>query len=810
MKIEDIIALCSAESHGEGYLDRAKQKWAYTSEPGPITPDMLRTHLDGGKPLGMHLFKQPGKSHILVYDIDDKTGSGGAIGAALEIANALSAQGVPFVVFRSGGGHGVHIMVFFDKAQPVADLLEMAQEWVNSAGPDHEQYIVGGDGALNVAKLNAKGKITHIEHRVEVYPYGSKQNVAVPCGRKSVPLRVVKSGGVTSLEECSLDDLEMAFVVMPEREVAPKDIADEDRDAAFEAFIRHYNVDGRDSWSAAGLALVAAFGKTFKPGSGSDAEWAHDRWVAWTKTSSKYRAGDEHAWKDMKPEKNSRLSFWRIAAKNGYRGPWPGSKTQVSKDALDAFGNKWALIAHESKLEFMDTTTGQVLEAAAFNLLTMPDERVRETWKRSPERRMFTGFTYAPPDYVGDKWNLYRGTPVAPESGDASLFEKYVVELLCGGDVDLAHWIMTFVADGVQRPWSERPGTGLAFRGPQGSGKSFLGFCIQAALGTDMALEVHESDRIMQKHNEIVKNKTFLLCDEAIFTGSHKQADLLKNLITARTWTFEPKHRAAYSVPHITRIIATTNKAHAVAIDNDDRRWTIHNSLPVCPHPPTSQAAREWWEPYYEIAQKRPGVILRYLLDYKVDRALISLPHHTQAKAEDKLTSDPILQAMVQMVETGMCFDDLRGDGRVSSASLAKVVNGLSGSGFKMASQTVASEVRNRFGAVSVNGCIQITGGPQVRTDRDGGDRTYYPRDLHKPGLKMPPLRELRARVSAITGLPHDGPNEWVAFKPTTMSELAVEDYDPNDPQAQIAALRAELAKARAQISDLETKEVPF
>lgn len=794
--IEQIAAFGRQDKHTVRYSG------GYNHRDGPITPAMLKTHLDGGQSLGMILNDDDGMSRCLVLDFDDhdKKGDDFALGPTLTVATHLERFGIPFLVFRSGGGYGYHIWMFFEKAYSKDQMWAFAKEIFDNIDDFEDVYKVVSSGDLHRSKTDARGKIIRKEHGVEVFPKSdANSNIAVPCGRESVPMHIVAEKGVQWLEECSVDDLAIEFVPVKTRVSEEVEKGGEDRDAAFACFIKAYDPDNRDQWAAAGLALVAAFGKK--------CDWARAKWIEWSRTSAKYQPGDEDEWSKYKVRKFSKLSFWRIAKRHGYNGPWPG-KPQVSKDDIEKFGAQWALLAHEAKIEFMDTTTGEVRDASGFHLLTMPDERVREEWKRSPSRRMFTGFTYAPPNYDGDKWNLYRGRKVEPEGGDASMFEKYVVEVLCAGDVDLAHWIMSFVADGVQEPWSTRPGTGLAIRGPQGSGKSFLGYCINAVLGDNMALEVTESDRIMQKHNEIVRNKTFLLCDEAIFTGSHKQADLLKNLITARSWTFEPKHRAAYTVPHITRIIATTNKTHAVAIDNDDRRWTVHNSTPVCPHQPASREAMQWWAPYYAVPQQRPGALLQYLLDYKVDHELISIPHHTQAKAEDKLASDPILQVLAHCCEVGTLPDDVNGTGRVSTRALTREVNARVTHG-RMAAQTVTAEVRARFGARSHPKCSVITS--QTVRHEQGGEPYIVPRTRHDyDGLEMPPLDELRARVSSVTGLPHDGPEVWDCYRLDTPDTSAGEASDEDVMtfgmmQYKIERLQRELARVTAERDRLDT-----
>lgn len=785
--IDQIVALGNQEAHTEGWLDRKDGKFKYSKVNRALTSEDIAAHLNGGKARGMYLTTN-GKSHCLVLDFDDHGKEGVALGPTMAVAAVLDEYGIPHLIFRSGGGYGYHIWMFFEQPHTQQSLWALAKDVLAAVDSDHEKFVPVASGALNQKKLDARGKLSHIEHGVEVLPKGDDhQNVAIPCGRSSVPMRRIRNGSVVSLEECSLDDLTFEFVPVAEHIVEPQNIDGADKDAAFDCFIKNFSADDYAKWGGAGLALVAAFGK--------DDRWARDRWVEWTKTSDKFKPGDEDQWDGFKPKKYSPLSFWRIATRHGYRGPWPGKKKKVSDNDLDAFNDEWALMNVEGKVEFLNTKTGNVSNTESFNILTEPVENVRNAWKKWSRRRQFNGYTFAAPDYDGDKWNLFRGWPVEPTSGDASLFEKYVVEMLCRGDVDLAHWVMTFVADMVQEPWSPRPGSGLAMRGPQGSGKSFLGKCVKAALG-DLALEVTNSARVTQQFNDLLVGKTALLCDEAFFTGSPQQQLMLKNLITADDWTFEPKNRKSFTTPNIFRMIATTNNNHAVAIDNDDRRWTIIQSVPSCPHDPTSRATRDWWAPFYRLIRDQPGVVLRYLLDYKVDKDLIGFPHFTEAKAEDKVSSDPLLQVLIHMVTTGACPDDLRGDGRVASGAMFERVKERGG---KWSSpQSLANDLRHRFGATSATGCVKIKR-VDMRADGNGVITPVITKRTDYDGLRMPPLPELRAMVSSITGQAHDGPNAWVAYEPDTAEHV---EADPNGGDAD-AVERYVLERGKVEKDDI-------
>lgn len=323
--IEQIVALANSERHTE-FTDNPKQN--YRPVEAAISANALADHLNGGQALGMYLCvgEDHQKSHFLVLDFDDHNEKGIALGPTLDVALHLESLGVPHLIFRSGGGHGFHIWLAFENPRRVDALKEDAKRLLAGVEKDGERFVPVASGSLNQKKLNAKGKPTHIEHGVEVLPKGyGWQNVAIPCGRASVPMRVVRNGSVVSLEECSLDDLEFQFVPIKKGgRKANADAAAEDRDAAFDAFIQSYDPDDRSQWGAAGICLQVAFGK--------ENEWARERWTEWSKSSPAYQAGDETEWDQLTGARQyTALSFWNRAKANGYTGKMPFTATEMRK-----------------------------------------------------------------------------------------------------------------------------------------------------------------------------------------------------------------------------------------------------------------------------------------------------------------------------------------------------------------------------------------------------------------------------------------------------------------------------------------------
>lgn len=472
--------------------------------------------------------------------------------------------------------------------------------------------------------------------------------------------------------------------------------------------------------------------------------------------------------------------------------------------AVERMNEEWALMNVDGKVEFLNVKTGEVSNKDSWTLLVAPYAQVADAWLTDSERRQFHGYVIEDPStYDGPGYNVFKGYPIQPQLGDVSLFLHYIENILCGGDKALAHWVMTFIADAVQRPWSERPGTALALRGPQGGGKSFLGFILETILGSDLVLEVGDSEQITKAFNAKMFAKTFILGEESWFVGSKQQANILKNLCTRRSWDYEQKYRASFSAKNVHRIIATTNEAQAVRIDYDDRRWTVIEVEKVCPYPSTSAESWDWWTPYYDFVRDNAGAILRHLLEYPVDRSLIGRPHHTKAKAEDKKSSDPLLAVLDHIAQTGVCPDDERGDGRISTATLGRECY-AAGASRQTSSRTFANEARKRFRAASAINCIHWKV-EQVSRDGDGTHSVYAMKRTDMPGIQLPPLDQFRAFLAEITQEVYPEGGTWGVFEASTLE--TVRKADPNGGDADAVEEQVRYIKDKGSVVK---DDIPF
>lgn len=465
-----------------------------------------------------------------------------------------------------------------------------------------------------------------------------------------------------------------------------------------------------------------------------------------------------------------------------------GTPTPLHYREVEKFNREWAVIDLNGKIEYLRKSSPEfttyskedLMAKTAHQQIQLGRYRVplAKLWIEDPDRAEYEGVVCEPETYDGPGYNVFRGFKVAPRDGDASVFESYIRDVLCTGDEGLAHWVTMWLADAVQRPTEPSVPTALALRGPQGAGKSFLQERVLGAIFHDRQMHVvHESSRLFGQFNRSLFGCTIIACEESIFHGSKKDADALKSFISSPGWTYEEKFKAAFRAKNVHRLIATTNNVHAVHVERDDRRWTVIELKQA--YDLTTDEGREqayaFWEPYHAFMKSEdgPGIVLRYLLDYKVDQKALTFAYGTAAKARDKVLSDPVLSVLHDIAIDGFCPDDVKAEGVVSIKTLTREVQRKPG-GRQIGSEEVAARVDALIPfATTVRNARFVTGFAQ-RVD-DGAVTVKAIAESRQRGRQLGTLAEYRAAIAQLTQEVYssDGKKQWHAW---------CEPEDVNDP----------------------------
>jgi hypothetical protein len=449
-----------------------------------------------------------------------------------------------------------------------------------------------------------------------------------------------------------------------------------------------------------------------------------------------------------------------------------GTPSGLTYDVVAKLNDEFAMLDLDGNIEILDCRSADLKTWNITNFKTkLANRRVRigkdavpvaPLWLSDVDRREYVGIVIEPATYRGRAYNLWRGFAVEPMQGDPSPFLDYIKVVLCGGDVELARWVLHYIADAVQRPTEPSPPTAIAIRGPQGQGKSFFFKFLKAIFGRS-AREVAEAERLLTRFNRSLAGCTIVGAEEAIFSGDPRLAQALKTFISSDLWTYEEKHKAAVEMKNVHRLIATTNSEHAVLIEDDDRRWTIIEVRKRWDLE-TAEGKREataFWEPLYAFKDgDGPAIVLDYLLKLEVDRDLIRFAHGNCAKADDKIMSDPIVAWLDEVAETLTLPHDRAGKGVVSYQSIMDALKGsIHARG--LSAEAVSKRIRE-----IVPGAEKSRSGVFVeRAQIDQCGFVQYFEKTRQRGLSLGSPDEFRQAVHRVTKRTYGTGGDWCMWE---------------------------------------------
>lgn len=465
-----------------------------------------------------------------------------------------------------------------------------------------------------------------------------------------------------------------------------------------------------------------------------------------------------------------------------------GTPTPLHYRRVEKFNRRWSKITINGTVEYIDKEAAEFTTFVKQMLFDETSDQVvrlgkasfplAQLWLRDPDHARFKGVVCEPVDYDEPAYNVWRGFAVAPKDGDASVFESYVRDVLCSGDEGLTHWVTMWLADAVQNPTDPSPPTALALRGRQGGGKSFLQERILTPIfGERYVQKVQESERLFSRFNRSIFGATFIAAEESIFHGSQATAAKLKSFISSPSWTYEEKFKATVQAKNVHRLIASTNESQAVHIDFDDRRWTVVEVAQ--PFDMTTrdgqQAAYAFWEPYHAFMRSDdgPGIVLRYLLDYAVDRQALTFGYGTEAKARDKVASDPVVAVLHEIAERGVIPHDRKAAGVISNKTLAQQVHQVGGR--NMSPEEIANKLLDLIPQAKKSRKAMFCERTHTYTDMNGDASATPMMEKQQRGYELGALVEFRAAVSRITMRTYGEDDEPIDFGDVDPAEFGVD-----------------------------------
>lgn len=553
---------------------------SYKKAQGEFALSQAKSHLNGGTACAIYPVIGD-QTQIAVIDLDDHAKTyprEKMLELALTIHTILLEFDYRPILFRSGGGYGIHIWVLFSnrqKARAVRAFFRKILARVN---------LKDGSGGVEFGQ-------GEIFPRQDATSDGGVGNaIALPFARESGWLNPVTGNvfktvdfvarweAVLGPDVPEVEHSTLTVVRAKRGGELPSDL-EETKEA-----LKHISADGYDTWIKALFALKSHFG-----------DKGFDLWHEWSKTSQlKYKGEAEcrKKWDGEKPYGRLGLgSVFHWAKENGWNGPANGMNRIIA-----AMNERFGIFTHGSKtLVIVKNRDGQTDEGIVLlglgpffdrmapETIAMPDGKggatsvaIAQVWKQHPHAAHYYKLDFdpaLPSGHNGKIWNTYAGLAFDPIPGEWGKFRNHLFEVVCNGREDLFEWLMNWLALGVQKP-AELIGTALVLKGPPGTGKGIFAN-VYGKLWGPHYISITQAAHVLGRFNSHLASKRLIFIDEGSFGGNRKEAGVIKTRVTEPYVVMEQKGVDPIRMKNFSLVILASNEDSVVPADTGDRRWMV-------------------------------------------------------------------------------------------------------------------------------------------------------------------------------------------------------------------------------------------
>lgn len=212
--------------------------------------------------------------------------------------------------------------------------------------------------------------------------------------------------------------------------------------------------------------------------------------------------------------------------------------------------------------------------------ISMRPIAIGAAWISWPFRHEAQRMTYAPgspqmmnPGTNRSAWNTWPGWGVEPEQGSVQPFLD-LLDHLFQGQQAAKEWFLKWCAYPLQYPGTKLFTSVCVHGVKHGTGKSQLGYTLGKIYGNNFT-ELNQKD-LYDGFNEWAENKQFVMGDDVTGSDKRHDADRLKKFITQKELRLNIKHVQSFVVPDCINYYFTANQPTAFFLEDDDRRFFIH------------------------------------------------------------------------------------------------------------------------------------------------------------------------------------------------------------------------------------------
>jgi hypothetical protein len=206
------------------------------------------------------------------------------------------------------------------------------------------------------------------------------------------------------------------------------------------------------------------------------------------------------------------------------------------------------------------------------------EKSAAQEWMKWERRSEVLNFTYVPGEstFVDGHLNLWQPWPYVPKKGDVSIWHRVMDHIFTDTEAESRKWFEQWVAFPMQHPGTKLK-TACILWGGQGTGKSFVAETIMRVYGEHNATKF-DNMRLNSNFNDWAEHKQFAVGEEIVVNPNEKKAvaEMLKTLITDTTININRKYVNSYRLPNCMNLMALSNHAASMKLEEDDRRWFVH------------------------------------------------------------------------------------------------------------------------------------------------------------------------------------------------------------------------------------------
>lgn len=175
---------------------------------------------------------------------------------------------------------------------------------------------------------------------------------------------------------------------------------------------------------------------------------------------------------------------------------------------------------------------------------------------------------------VDGVYNTWTGWGTTPEEGDIAPFKELLDHLFTDTEEGARKWFEQWLAYPLQNPGVKMFSSAVIHGVYHGTGKSLLGYTMGEIYSKNFT-EISQND-LHASFNDWAEGKQFIMGDDVTGSDKRADADFLKKLITQKEMRVNLKYLPAYTVRDCINYFFTANHPDAFFVEDNDRRFFIH------------------------------------------------------------------------------------------------------------------------------------------------------------------------------------------------------------------------------------------